>query len=548
MQTNGSHSPPAHALAGLWSGIPAALAALFLSAGTEPVMPSLNRLIAVLLCAAALLPGCAVYGDRAQLQPDSAAPGTYGALHDAADRIASQLSAADESAFWLLDRNERALLARLALTDEAVSTLDIQYFIWQPDATGYLLLRRVLQAADRGVRVRLLLDDFALLGMDSLLAGLNAHPGVEVRVYNPWRRRAVIARPIELLFRFGALNSRMHNKVYAADDRFAIIGGRNIGDRYFGLHDGFIQNDLDLMSAGPATTAILDTFEDYWTSSMTFPASYLGRDETPERLLALARARLDDAVNAQAGTLSATGTEPRQWTQLLDSLTETFFTGSSVLHVDAHNIDTIRPEQVDADLKRLVADAESEVLISTPYFIPDDEFADILRGLTANGVRVAVVTNSLASNNQSIAHTGYRHWRRPMLSAGVELYEFRRDAGLRFDYATPPAVPEAMGLHAKAVVVDRQRSFIGSPNVDPRSLVLNTEIALTIDSPELAANVAALITRDMQPENAWKVTLTDDNWLQWTNDETTMGRQPARGFGQRMVEFFLNLLPVKNQL
>jgi cardiolipin synthase C len=185
--------------------------------------------------------------------PILSAPGTYGALHAAADRVASQLSAADESAFWLLDRNERAWLARLALTDEAVSTLDIQYFIWQPDATGYLLLRRVLQAADRGVRVRLLLDDFALLGMDSLLAGIDAHPSVEVRVYNPWRRRAVIARPFELLFRFGELNSRMHNKVYAADDRFAIIGGRNIGDRYFGLHDGFIQNDLDLMSVGPAT-------------------------------------------------------------------------------------------------------------------------------------------------------------------------------------------------------------------------------------------------------------------------------------------------------
>jgi cardiolipin synthase C len=507
-----------------------------------------HRLIAVLLCIAASLPGCAVYGDRAQLQPDPVAPDTHGSLHATADRVVSQLSTADESAFWLLDRNERAWLARLALTDEAVSTLDIQYFIWQADATGYLLLRRVLQAADRGVRVRLLLDDFALLGMDSLLAGLDAHPSVEVRVYNPWRRRATLARPFELLFRFGELNSRMHNKVYAADDRFAIIGGRNIGDRYFGLHDGFIQNDLDLMSVGPATTKILASFEEYWTSSVTFPASYLRGNGTPDRLLAAARARLDESVNAQAGTLSATGTEPREWTELLDSLAQSFFIGRSVLHVDSHDLNPVRPVQVDADLKQLVAGAESEVLISTPYFIPDVEFADILRGLTASGVRVAVVTNSLESNNQSIAHTGYRHWRRPLLAAGVELYEFRRDAELRFDYATPPAEPEAMGLHAKAVVVDRERSFIGSPNVDPRSLVLNTEIALTIDSPELAASVAALIIRDMQPDNAWRVTLTDDNWLLWTNDETTRGRQPARGFGQRMAEFFLNLLPVKNQL
>ncbi len=506
------------------------------------------RVTTVIACFAILSGGCAVYGERADLPGDPPAPQARGALHEHADRLLRDLSADDDSAYWLLDRNEVAWRARLALTDEAVATLDIQYFIWQPDATGNLLMQRVMQAADRGVRVRLLLDDFALVGVDTLLAGLDAHPRVEVRLYNPLRHRAMLIRPVELLVRFGELNHRMHNKVYAADDSFAIIGGRNIGDRYFGLHDGFIQNDLDLLTVGPAATQILQTFEDFWRSEMTHPAAPLRRGEDPQQLLAAMRARLQREVDAQAGMLIATGTEPRDWGYWLDELHASYAAGVGVLHVDTPAVHQLTPDQVDADLKALVAGAQREVLISTPYFIPDAEFADILLGLIARGVRVAVVTNSLASNNQSIAHTGYRHWRRPLLAAGVELYEFRRDAQLRFDYATPPVVPESMGLHAKAVVVDRELAFIGSPNVDPRSLVLNTEIALTVDSTDLAGRVAGLILRDMQPDNAWRLSLTDDNWLLWTNDERTLGRQPARGFGQRFLEFFLNLLPLKSQL
>ncbi len=502
----------------------------------------------VMACLAILSGGCAVYGDRVDLYDDRPVPQVRGPLHEHADTLIGNLPADGESAYWLLDRNEVAWLARLALTDEAVSTLDIQYFIWQPDATGFLLMRRVLQAADRGVRVRLLLDDFALVGVDTLLAGLDAHPTIDIRLYNPLRHRAMLIRPIELVARFGELNHRMHNKVYAADDSFAIIGGRNIGDRYFGLHDGFIQNDLDLLTAGPAAAQILQTFEDYWRSDLTYPVAPLRRGEDPQRLLAAMRERLQREVDAQAGTLIATGTEPRDWGYWLEELHDSYAAGGSVLHVDTPQVHQLAPDQVDADLKALVAGAQREVLISTPYFIPDTEFAGILFGLIERGVRVAVVTNSLASNNQSIAHTGYRHWRRPLLAAGVELYEFRRDARLRFDYATPPAVPESMGLHAKAVVVDRELAFIGSPNVDPRSLVLNTEIALTVDSTDLAERVARLIIRDMQPANAWQLSLTEDNWLLWTNDVRTMGRQPARGFGQRFLEFFLNLLPLKSQL
>jgi cardiolipin synthase C len=495
-----------------------------------------------------VLAGCATLGEYAPAAPREVAVPVESALHARAAEITAGLESDDESAFWLLDRNEVAWTARLALTDEAVSTLDIQYFIWQTDATGQLLLRRVLQAADRGVYVRLLFDDFALVGFDREIAGLNAHRNIEVRVFNPWRRRATLLKPFEFVFRVGTLNHRMHNKIYAADKSFAIIGGRNIGDRYFGLHDGFIQNDLDVMAAGQAATDVLETFEQYWTSPLSWPGTAFSRDEDDDRLLERVRARLDEEVISRADTLSVTGIDPISWSSYLTVLDEWFIAGSSTLHVDSPEVPDVSPEAVYEELIRLIAQAEYEVLISTPYFIPDREFVDLLGELTGRGVRVAVVTNSLASNNQSVAHTGYRPWRRTLLRLGVELYEFRRDAELRRDYTTPPVVAESMGLHAKAVVVDRRLSLVGSPNVDPRSLVLNTEIALTVDSEELAASVAELILRDMRPENAWQVRLTGRRSLTWSNDDRTVNRQPARGFGQRVLEFFMFLLPLKGQL
>jgi cardiolipin synthase C len=494
------------------------------------------------------LAGCATLGEYAPAAPREVAVQAEGALHARAAQIIGSLESEDESAFWLLDRNEVAWTARLALTDEAVSTLDIQYFIWQTDATGQLLLRRVLQAADRGVYVRLLFDDFALVGFDREVAGLNAHRNIEVRVFNPWRRRATLLKAFEFVFRVGTLNHRMHNKIYAADDSFAIIGGRNIGDRYFGLHDGFIQNDLDVMVAGAAATDVLETFEQYWSSALSWPGTAFSRGEDDDILLERVRARLDADVIARADTLSATGLDPMLWSGYLEALDDWFIAGSSTLHVDSPDVPDVSPEAVNEELIRVVSEAEHEVLVSTPYFIPDREFVNLLGELTDRGVRVAVVTNSLASNNQSIAHTGYRPWRRRLLRLGVELYEFRRDAELRRDYATPPVVAGSMGLHTKAVVVDRRLSLVGSPNVDPRSLVLNTEIALTIDSEELAGSVAELILRDMRPENAWQVRLTGRRSLTWSNADRTVSRQPARGFGQRVVEFFMFLLPVKGQL
>jgi putative cardiolipin synthase len=194
-----------------------------------------------------------------------------------------------------------------------------------------------------------------------------------------------------------------------------------------------------------------------------------------------------------------------------------------------------------------VAGAQREVLISSPYFIPDRGFVEILRNLRSRGVRVAILTNSLATNNHVVAHTGYKRWRRIVLGYGAEVYELRADADAIRTYSTPPVMPRILGLHTKAVVVDGQRVFIGSPNIDPRSMVLNTEIGVLADSVELAQRLGALLERDMAPENSWRVTLDEDGWLEWSSGATCVQRQPAKNFRQRAVEFLLNLLPLKKQ-
>jgi putative cardiolipin synthase len=492
--------------------------------------------------------GCARLPARGPLAREEALPAArYGSVADFGARIVAML-APGESAHWLLDANRLALTARLALADEAAVSLDLQYFVWQSDATGHLLASRVLAAADRGVRVRILLDDFGVSGRGGDVLKLDAHENIEVRVFNPWGLRGTRwGTATEYVARARALNRRMHNKAFIADGRFAIVGGRNIGDRYFGVYDRFVQNDLDVMVAGPAARTVIATFDDYWNSDHSLPIALFARDKRPRAPLHETEAELSSSIASNAATLAPFTLEPSDWSGYLEELVDAFVPGqASVLWESADVLDPAR-ERLYSDYKALIASARSEVLISSPYFIPDAEFRQLLRDLVARGVRVAVVTNSLATNNHVVAHTGYRRWRREILAAGVELYEQRFDAAALETYATPPVVPQGLGLHTKAVVVDGRRAFVGSPNVDPRSMVYNTEIGVVAEGAEFAGRVRALVERDMAPENAWRVTLSEDGWLRWSNSDETVRRQPARGFVQRALEFLLNLLPLKNQ-
>jgi putative cardiolipin synthase len=499
------------------------------------------------LGAVALLTACASL-PSITLAPEAASPP---AAHGSLSRYEADLVGGltdGFSAHWLLDRNELAFNARLALTDTAVETLDIQYFIWQEDATGYLLAGRLLAAADRGVKVRLLLDDFSVSSRNNELLRLDAHPRIEVRLFNPWAsRRSRAAKLFEFLARAPTLNRRMHNKTYIADGHFAIVGGRNIGDRYFGLYAPFVQNDLDVLLAGPVVRDVIGTFDEFWNDRRTYPAASLPNARDAATAIATTRGDIAAAVAASGHLLQAFPPAPADWDEYFGSLLAERSAGASELYYDTPNIREPSQVRLYPQFKALAATAERELLISSPYFIPDDEFRELLGELARRGVRVRVVTNSLATNNHVVAHTGYKRWRRDVLASGVELYELRGDADALALYVTPPATSASLGLHTKAMVVDGERTFIGSPNVDPRSMILNTEIGVVTQSAELARRLTALIERDMAPENAWRVTMDGDGWLAWSSGSEELNRQPAKGFTQRAIEFLLNLLPLKKQ-
>jgi putative cardiolipin synthase len=502
----------------------------------------------LLLLAALAVGGCKALPSRgAVVREEALAPARYGTLADVSGRIEAQLPTG-QSAHWLLDANQLALTARLALIDDSALSLDIQYFIWQSDATGHLVAQRVLAAADRGVRVRILLDDFGVSGRGGDVLKLDAHPNIAVRVFNAWSLRGKRwGTAIEFLSRAYELNRRMHNKTFIADGRFAILGGRNIGDRYFGTYEVFVQNDLDVMVAGPAAREVTTTFDEFWNSEHSLPIALFARDHRPTWPLESTRAELAETLEAESDRLAAFELAPRERSAYLQELVETFAPARSEVVWESPDVLNAARPRLYARYKQLIAGARSEVLISSPYFIPDAEFRALLRALGRRGVRVVILTNSLATNNHIVAHAGSRRWRREVLASGAEIYELRRDAAALSTYATPPTMPEGLGLHSKAVVVDRERAFIGSPNVDPRSMVLNTEIGVIGEGREFAARVLELIERDLAPENAWRVTMDEEGWLTWSNADETVRRQPAKGFVQRAVEFLLNLLPLKHQ-
>ena len=484
-----------------------------------------------------------------------------GFLDEYGDRLDAMI-AEGESAYWLLDRGDLAFNARLALTDLAVSTLDIQYFIWESDEAGSLLAQRVIRAADRGVRVRLLLDDILLTNRDGEIAGLNHHPNIEVRVFNPWRWRnaSTLTKAFEFLVRVDQLNHRMHNKAYVADNRFAIIGGRNIGNRYFGLNQEFVQHDLDIMMSGPLVTDVSTSFDDYWNSESVYTGDYFTNGHDSKELYDDFTLHINGVVEAQSELLQSflVGSDVRlpifrsptisRWQSQFEIFLENVESGTGELYYDSPQIYNTRPIQLRQSLDKLMFSAQQEVLISSPYFLPDQAFCDEIRWLTSQGVRVAVVTNSLASNNNPVAHTGYKWWRRPLIEAGAELYELRMDAELADQYRTAPIVPNRLGLHSKAIVVDRRHVYIGSANLDRRSLGVNTELGIIAEGEGIANRLSNLISRDMRPENSWKLTLNENDALVWTNSEGAARFQPAKGLVQRGTEAILDFLPLKRLL
>ena len=459
----------------------------------------------------------------------------------------------DRNTSWfdIQDVGPEALRWRLAMIDTATVSLDAQYFIWKQDAVGSLLMERVLDAADRGVRVRLLLDDSFLSGEEQLMLEVDAHPNIELRIFNPFevRSSSMSLRYLGNLNDFERTNHRMHNKLLIADGQVAIVGGRNIANEYFDFDKELNFRDFDVMTTGEILPEISASFDDYWNSGWAYPIGLVTHRTPAAAELANLRSVLRNNAAPLDAWLAAAdndpGSLPARWANLAPGL----IAGQARLLEDTPLImgETL-PVQAAEKITGLFAGADSEVMSISAYLIPSSELLALARSLTARGVRIRALTNSLASNNHIPAHTAYRHRRRELLEVGVELHEFRPDAEERSHFEAAGFSADHVGLHAKILVLDQRLVFVGTINADPRSMVLNTEVSLVIDSPELATAITAAFEPDFLPGNSWRVSLNDQDEMQWSSSKGTTASQPAGSLWQRMGDALFGILPMDAQM
>jgi putative cardiolipin synthase len=473
--------------------------------------------------------------------PDFAiAPSEQGPLYELAQQQVNQ-HGDSHSGFHLLDGNEDALRWRLALIDSAVSSLDVQVYLWYADHSGRLVLDRAIRAADRGVKVRLLLDDLLTIGLDQTLYELEAHPNIQFRVFNPWGKRGLMQRAGEALVEMERLNVRMHDKIMIADGQAAIIGGRNIGDHYFGLHEKYNFYDLDFIGFGHIARQANSMFDHFWNSEWVVSAKNLELKPDED----FARSGLEQMRQKLAETprLQRFSLKPRNWATELEWMASRLHPGTSTLIYDEADSRAIA-QKVGGELFPWMGKAQHELLITNAYIIPAQAGIDFVSELTGRGVRVRILTNSLASHDVPAVNSHYRGWRDDFILAGAELHELRSDPVIQQSRVdTPPVQAKFTGLHTKAFVVDRRFAFIGSMNFDPRSININTEVGAFIDSPGLAGELAEIMERDMGPDNAWRVEIDAKGKLQWINSDEQVSRQPARGVGQRIMDMVFKLFP-----
>ncbi|PJK01392.1 hypothetical protein CO615_04545 [Lysobacteraceae bacterium NML75-0749] len=434
-----------------------------------------------------------------------------------------------------------AFVARLALAEAAQHTLDVQYYIWHDDTSGRLLLQSLYKAAERGVRVRLLLDDNNTQGMDGLLAAMNAHANIEVRLFNPFMQRGF--RPMAYLSDFFRLNRRMHNKSFTADGAVTIIGGRNVGDEYFGAGNGVMFADLDVSAAGAAAQAAGQDFDRYWASQSAYPAENIittaavpfdtapAQDaQTQGYLKALAAS--DFARHLRAGSL------PLEWVK------------TTLISDDpAKALGKALPENtVLAHIGPVMDAAQKELLIVSPYFVPTQTGSDWLGALVQKGKNVTVLTNALSATDVAPVHAGYAKYRKDLLRAGVRLFELKPDATVTAAEKGAIGGSSGASLHAKTFAVDGQTLFVGSFNMDPRSAQLNTEMGFLIDSPTLAAQLAEGFSQH-QAAHTYSVALTAKGDLQWQTQENgqtvTFDSEPKSHRVQRFVVWLCEQLPIE---
>jgi cardiolipin synthase C len=447
---------------------------------------------------------------------------------------------AGKTGIHALDNARDAFAARVLLARAAERSLDVQYYIWHADTSGGLLAYELWQAAERGVRVRLLLDDNNTRGMDEAIAALDAHPNIEVRLFNPYANRGF--RLGELASDFARVNRRMHNKSLTADNQATIVGGRNVGDEYFGAASAVAFADLDVLAVGAVVPEVSAAFDAYWNSESAYPAASLiapgGRltpvekiEDRPEAAKYLQAVRATPLVQSLLS-----GSLPLEWAH------------ARLVQDDPGKV--LRPpEETELHLlprlEKAMGKPRRELDLVSPYFVPTKDGAAALTTLAESGVRVRVLTNSLAATDVSPVHAGYAKYREALLRAGVRLYELKPHAEEKeAKDKNRGAGSSDASLHAKTFAVDRSRIFVGSFNFDPRSARLNTEMGIVVESPALAARLSEALDRGMA-NVAYEVRLSSDGGLEWVEGDVRHASEPGAGVLKRLWIGFLSILPIE---
>ncbi len=437
-------------------------------------------------------------------------------------------------------------------------SLDVQYYLFHNDLVGGLVAYQLLQAADRGVRIRLLLDDMGLEDRDADIALLDSHPNIEVRIFNPFTRGMM--RTIQFLSRFGSVTRRMHNKTFIADNSVAIAGGRNIGNEYFDADPNLAFGDLDVQAIGPVVREVSASFDEYWNSTLSYPVSVLHKKISYEEL-EKKRPHWDDLMEKERDSEYVTALKGSDFARSLE-------TGGIVYNWGKATVLADKPEKISSkqqkkefylapQLRKYLEQIENELIILSAYFVPGRGGVEFFKSLIKRGVRVRILTNSLSSNDVTLVHAGYARYRRDMLRAGVELYEMDKKM-TRKERKKKKAGTGSTGkasLHAKTFILDRKVMFISSFNLDPRSVMENTEIGILFHSPPLAGKMAERF--DIQSKtDAFTLELTTEDdgielirWMINKNSrEEVFTVDPYTSVWRRMLLFGAGWLPIESQL
>jgi cardiolipin synthase C len=470
-----------------------------------------------------------------------------------------------DSGLRLISDASDALLVRIALADRAVHTLDVQYYMFHSDATGQLLAQRLLAAADRGVRVRLLLDDLHVAGNDAVLRSLDGHPHIQIRLFNPFLERKSSLWSIGKQFAgdFSRLNRRMHNKAFIADGSVAVVGGRNIGDEYFDANGNVNFRDLDVLAVGPVVAQVGEAFDRYWNSPQSFPIGAFHYKVPGDPELATLRQQL--AANARS--FSQTSYAQNLITRVGDLAHETpeaqWAWGPATYLAD--DPDKGNPEADDKGLhmapklREWLDGAQHQITLISPYFVPGKTGVAYLTAMRQRGIAVNLLTNSLASTDSGGVYATYASYRTPLLAQDVSIYELKSDAsrhggGSGHFFGSSSGGSSGSSLHAKAMVVDESHAFVGSMNLDPRSRDLNTEDGVIVESTVLAKALLAIFADATKPAHSYHVVLDPKTQRTYWEGQGTDGKPirvdhaPDTSWWRRFKVGLSRLLPVEGLL